>query len=169
LVIDRNGGIGSMPRNERFSPYPQIPVSRGVQNKPWYESALGAFAWPFEQVEKYAIKPALASIAGVTGITDRLERIPDESWLDWKKREWEEWDDPSIGLWFKSPTTGEQAQIGIKGAAEMAPWFLLPGVGWAGRGVMAGKAAVAGRGLAGMVAKTAPSFGRAAPIVRNTY
>ena len=150
-------------------PYQQIPLSTGTEREqePLWKKALNVFAWPFEKVEEYLFKPVLATGASALGITPNLERLPDENWLNWKKREWEEWDDPSIGLWFKSPTTGEQAQLGIKGAAEMAPWFLLPGVGWAGRGAMAGKAAVAGRGIAGALSRVAPKLGELAPVVKT--
>ncbi|MBU1173442.1 MAG: hypothetical protein KKD44_28060, partial [Proteobacteria bacterium] len=119
--IDRNldrvvGRYPLLPEEELASlrqQQPQAQEQSGWTQFPGIKQTLGAFEWVSEHVEK-----PVASL-----ITSRwsppLRRKPGESWMAWKRREYEEWDSP----W------------GAKGLAEMLPWMIPIGgtVGLAGR------------------------------------
>ncbi len=112
---------------------------------PFWQRALQVFSAPFEWVDEYAIKPALALGATSIGAVKDVQRLPGEDFFEWKKRSWGSWEAPGIDI--KVPWGDGDVRVDIKGVMEFAPWLLLPGAG------QVGTAARAGIGVAGTLGK----------------
>lgn len=109
----------------------------GVQieeaKKPWYQSALSAIQFPFEQIKKYVEEPVSSALwSGATPPVPGTENLP---WFEREKEEYQAWEAP----W------------GVKGATELlssAPLYALgggavvKGIGAAAKGLGAGAKAV---------------------------
>lgn len=120
---------------------PQVPEVYDI-DKPLWQRGLELIGAPFEWTQQNVINPALSLVGTGIGIVPESERLIGEDYWDWKRRSWDEWDDPGID--FDVPWSDKPWKIGIKGIAEFAPWLLIPGAGQIGGGLIKG-ASMAGK------------------------
>ena len=135
----------AIPTTKTIEPLPEPPKEK------FWQRALEVFTAPFEWVDDYIIKPALAITATTTGAIPEVKREVGEDIWEWKKRSWENWKAPGIDI--KVPWGDGDMRIDVKGVLEFAPWLLLPGAG------QVGGASRIGLRLAGATAKTAKTAG----------
>ncbi len=136
------------------APAPTTPTTAQTpavetQTKNLWMRALEVFNAPFEWLDKNIIKPGLGIV--LNPLIPNLKREIGEDYFKWKRREEEAWKTPGITL--KMPW-GDWT-VDVKGIAEFAPWFLIPGAGQIGGALR----------TAGMAAGAASKLGKALTVV----
>ena len=113
-----------------------VPVE---QETPWYQTALETVAKPFTWAQEHLEKPWAATLWSAA--TPELSWLPNESWLEHEKREYEAWKPWKF----------------VKGVTEFSmPLWWIPYFGWSAKGAgFLGKALGISPKIAGMVASAA--------------